>query len=155
MGACLCHTNGTARDSSIKDFYASAKNNRLVLDKWFAAQAMSRRVPIIQDVELLLAHVDFDVSNPNRLRAVVGSFAMNNPRGFHDVSGSGYRLVADQVIALDKFNPQVASRMVIPLGRWKRLDSVSGKLMKTELKRIRDSGKLSPDVYELVSKGLG
>ena len=153
--ACLCHTNGTARDSSIKDFYASAKNNRLVLDKWFAAQAMSRRVPIIQDVELLLAHVDFDASNPNRLRAVVGSFAMNNPRGFHDVSGSGYRLVADQVIALDKFNPQVASRMVIPLGRWKRLDSVSGKLMKTELKRIGDSGKLSPDVYELVSKGLG
>ncbi|MGK0228985.1 MAG: aminopeptidase N, partial [Gammaproteobacteria bacterium] len=68
--------------------------------------------------------------------------------------GAGYRLLADQVIALDKFNPQVAARMVSPLGRWKRLEVESGRLMKSELKRILDSGTLSPDVYELVSKSL-
>jgi len=152
--ACLCHTSGGARDVAINNFYELAKDNRLVLDKWFAAQATSRRESIVQDVESLISHADFDVTNPNRLRAVVASFAMNNPRGFHDPSGAGYQLVANQVIAVDKFNPQVASRMVIPLGRWRRLDSVSGDLMKTELDRISASGKLSADVYEVVSKGL-
>ncbi|MFT5895673.1 MAG: aminopeptidase N [bacterium] len=152
--ACLCHTAGTARESAVDDFYQSARSNRLVLDKWFAVQAMSRRSTIIDDVSDLLTHVDFDISNPNRLRSVVGSFAMNNPRGFHDAEGAGYRLLADQVIALDKFNPQVAARMVSPLGRWKRLDIESGRLMNSELKRILDSGPLSPDVYELVSKSL-
>ncbi|MFT4725679.1 MAG: aminopeptidase N [Granulosicoccus sp.] len=152
--ACLCHTTGTARESAVNDFYQSAKSNRLVLDKWFAVQAMSRRSTIIDDVSALLDHPNFDVSNPNRLRSVVGSFAMNNPRGFHYADGAGYRLLADQVIALDKFNPQVAARMVSPLGRWKRLEVESGRLMKSELKRILDSGTLSPDVYELVSKSL-
>jgi len=152
--ACLCHTTGALRESCVDDFYQSAKSNRLVLDKWFAVQAMSRRSTIIDDVVALLAHVDFDTTNPNRLRSVVASFAMNNPRGFHDADGAGYRLLSDQVIALDKFNPQVAARMVSPLGRWKRLDSESGRLMKLELARILDSGTLSPDVYELVSKSL-
>lgn len=153
--ACLCHTKGAARELSISNFYESAKHNRLVLDKWFAAQAMSRRASIIDDVGALLKHGDFDVSNPNRLRSVVSSFALNNPRGFHDADGAGYRLLSDQVIALDKFNPQVAARMVSPLGRWKRLDVESGRLMKSELERILNSGTLSPDVYELVSKSLG
>jgi aminopeptidase N len=152
--ACLCHTTGKARESAVNDFYQSARSNRLVLDKWFAVQAMSRRSTIIHDVSALLDHPDFDISNPNRLRSVVGSFAMNNPRGFHDAAGAGYRLLADQVIALDKFNPQVAARMVSPLGRWKRLELESGRLMKSQLKRILDSGALSPDVYELVSKSL-
>ncbi|MGK0231292.1 MAG: aminopeptidase N, partial [Gammaproteobacteria bacterium] len=125
--ACLCHTTGTARESAVNDFYQSAKSNRLVLDKWFAVQAMSRRSTIIDDVSALLDHPNFDVSNPNRLRSVVGSFAMNNPRGFHYADGAGYRLLADQVIALDKFNPQVAARMVSPLGRWKRLEVESGR----------------------------
>ena len=152
--ACLCHTGGVARDTCLSDFYDFAKDNRLVLDKWFSVQAMSRRSTIIEDVEALLKHQDFDVTNPNRLRSVVSSFAMNNPRGFHDATGAGYRLLSDQVIALDKFNPQVAARMVSPLGRWKRLDPKSGQLMKSELERILASGSLSPDVYELVSKSL-
>lgn len=152
--SCLCHTTGTARESCINDFYQFARSNRLVLDKWFAVQAMSRRSTVINDVEALLNHADFDVTNPNRLRSVVGSFAMNNPRGFHDAEGAGYRLLSDQVIALDKFNPQVAARMVSPLGRWKRLDVESGRIMKSELQRILESGALSPDVYELVSKSL-
>jgi aminopeptidase N len=152
--SCLCHTASSAREACIGDFYQLARSNRLVLDKWFAVQAMSRRPAIIDDLALLLEHADFDVSNPNRLRSVVGSFAMSNPRGFHRADGAGYRLLSDQVIALDKFNPQVAARMVSPLGRWRRLDVESGRLMQSELQRILDSGTLSPDVYELVSKSL-
>jgi len=152
--ACLCHNSSDVRDSCVSEFYQSAKSNKLVLDKWFAAQAMARRPSIIEDISTLLAHADFDVSNPNRLRSVVGSFAMNNPRGFHSVDGAGYRLLSEQIVALDTFNPQVAARMVSPLGRWKRLDDKSGQLMKTELERILNAGKLSPDVYELVSKSL-
>jgi aminopeptidase N len=152
--ASLCHTSGEARESCVDDFYQFARGNRLVLDKWFAVQAMSRRATVIEDVAALLSHSDFDVSNPNRLRSVVGSFAMSNPRGFHNAKGTGYQLLSDQIIALDKFNPQVAARMVSPLGRWKRLNTESGRVMKAELQRILDSGTLSPDVYELVSKSL-
>ncbi len=152
--ACLCHTDSPARTECLNDFYQSARENRLVLDKWFAVQALSRRASIVGDINTLLTHEDFDAANPNRLRSVVGSFAMSNPRGFHGGDGAGYRLLADQVIQLDKFNPQVAARMVSPLGRWKKLEAQSKELMKAQLERILQSGELSPDVYELVSKSL-
>jgi aminopeptidase N len=115
---------------------------------------MARRPGIVDDVIALTHHADFEPHNPNRLRAVVASFAANNPLGFHAADGRGYRFLADQVIALDKRNPQVAARIVAPLGRWKRLFPHAQGLMKQELLRIMDSGSLSPDVYELVSKAL-
>lgn len=152
--ACLCHTSTQGRSNCLQAFYEKAKSDRLVLDKWFAVQAMARRPQIVDDILRLIQHADFDATNPNRLRSVVASFAMNNPRGFHQEDGAGYRFVSDQVIALDKFNPQVAARMVSSLSRWKRLSVASGELMKSELHRILASGDLSSDVYELVSKGL-
>ncbi len=152
--ACLCHTDGEGRTNCLASFYETAKPDRLVLDKWFAVQAMARRLQIVDDIAHLLNHEDFDATNPNRLRSVVASFAMNNPRGFHQQDGAGYRIVSDQVIALDKFNPQIAARLVSSLSRWKRLNVSSGELMKSELSRILSSGDLSPDVYEFVSKGL-
>jgi len=150
----LCHTQSEGRSDCLHDFYQFAQSSRLVLDKWFAVQSMSRRISIVNDVNNLIKHKDFDATNPNRLRSVVASFAMNNPRGFHSADGSGYRFLADQVISLDTFNPQVAARMVSTLGRWKQLAEGPGILMKTELQRILSVGKLSPDVYEMVSKSL-
>lgn len=152
--AALCHSDSAARERVLNDFHVRAAGHRLVVDKWFAAQAMSRRSTVVDDVIGLTTHADFDTSNPNRLRSLVASFAMNNPAGFHSVDGRGYRFLADQVIALDGRNPQLAARLVSPLGRWKSLTADAQKLMKQELQRIMDSGPLSPDVYELVSKSL-
>lgn len=150
----LCHSEGDARERALAQFFKSADGNRLVIDKWFSAQATARRNQIVDDVKALTQHPDFEPTNPNRLRSVVASFALNNPLGFHAQSGQGYQFVADQVIALDKYNPQVAARMVTPLGRWKRLQSAQQTLMKSELERIMGSGSLSPDVFEVVSKSL-
>ena len=150
----LCSTSGEARDRCLEDFLVRADENRLVIDKWFAVQAMARRDSIVEDVIALTEHELFEPTNPNRLRSVVASFALNNPAGFHALDGRGYRFLADQVLALDKFNPQVAARMVAPLGRWERLRSPGQSKMKAQLLRIHDSGPLSPDVYELVSKSL-
>lgn len=152
--AALCHSSGVARERVLSDFHDRASGHRLVVDKWFAAQAMSRRSSIVDDVIALTGHADFDTANPNRLRSLVAGFAMNNPAGFHSADGRGYRFLADQVMALDKRNPQLAARLVAPLGRWKRLTAGGQTLMKQELQRIMDSGPLSPDVYELVSKSL-
>ena len=79
---------------------------------------------------------------------------MNNPAGFHDASGIGYQLVASQVIAVDKFNPQIAAGIVKTLCRWRRLQGTQQSLMKAQLERIASSEALSPDVFELVSKSL-
>ncbi|MGQ7846565.1 aminopeptidase N [Granulosicoccus sp. 3-233] len=152
--AALCHSNSDARQRVLDDFLARAAGHRLVVDKWFAAQAMARRSTIVDDVIQLTRHSDFDTSNPNRLRSLVAGFAMNNPPGFHAADGRGYRFLSDQVIALDKRNPQLAAGLVSPLGRWKRLTTDAQQLMRHELQRIMDSGPLSADVYELVSKSL-
>ena len=152
--ACLCHTDDVARLQSLQEFHASARENKLVLDKWFAVQATARRVQIMDDVLALYSHVDFDMTNPNRVRALVASFAMNNPVAFHAADGRGYAFVADRVLELDQLNPQVAARLVSPLTRWSRLVKTQQALMLGQLQRIMDSGSLSPDVYELVSKSL-
>ena len=88
------------------------------------------------------------------MRSVVASFTQNNPAGFHATDGQGYRFLADQVIALYSRNPQVAAGLVKPLGHWKKLAPAAQGLMKQELVRIMNSGPLSPDVYEIVSKAL-
>lgn len=152
--AALCHSSGEVRQQVLSDFLARAAGSRLVVDKWFAVQAMSRRSGVVDDVIELTTHADFDTGNPNRLRSLVASFALNNPTGFHSPDGRGYRFLADQIIALDKRNPQLAAGLVSPLGRWKRLSAAAQTQMKHELQRIMDSGPLSPDVYEVVSKSL-
>lgn len=150
----LCHGDSSSRTRCLEDFHARAEGSRLVVDKWFAVQATARRATIVADVLALTQHAQFDPSNPNRLRSVVASFTQNNPAGFHAADGQGYRFLADQVIALDARNPQVAAGLVKPLGHWKKLAPTAQGLMKQELVRIMDSGPLSPDVYEIVSKAL-
>ena len=107
------------RTAALGAFYDRYKGDPLVLDKWFGLQAAAQRADTAQAVEALAAHPDFTLANPNRLRALVGSFAMNQ-WAFHDASGRGYRFVADMIIAADKLTPQTAAKLVPPLGRWKR-----------------------------------
>ena len=102
----------------------------------------------------LTRHSAFTRSNPNRLRALVGTFSQANQLHFHDASGAGYRFLADEVLTLDPDNPQVAARMVQALGQWRRFDPARQALMKAQLQRIHDSPGLSTNTFEMVSKSL-
>jgi len=125
-----------------------------VMDKWFTVQASSSLPDTLKQVKSLMSHNKFDLQNPNKVRALIGTFAMHNPAHFHAENGSGYTFIADQVMALDQLNPQVASRMVRALMQWKRLENTRSALMRSQLQRIADSAGLSGDVFEIVSKSL-
>jgi aminopeptidase N len=105
-------------------------------------------------VQTLMQHPAFTLKNPNKVRALIGAFANQNLVNFHRADGAGYRFLADQVITLNALNPQIASRLLAPLTRWRKYDSARQALMKGELERILASGELSSDVYEVVSKSL-
>ncbi|OYX52190.1 MAG: aminopeptidase N [Sphingomonas sp. 32-66-10] len=141
------------RVAALDIFYQRYRDNSLVLDKWFQTQALSSRPDTLAAVQELAQHPDFTLANPNRARALVGAFAVNQ-RAFHGVDGGGYRLVADQLIALDKLNPQTAAKLVPPLGRWRRFDAVRAAKMRAELERILAQPGLSKDMTEQVSKSL-
>ena len=139
---------------ALATFADSFKDNPLVMDQWFSVQAASTLPGGLQRVKALMTHPAFTMKNPNKVRALVGAFAGQNLINFHAADGSGYRFLADLVIQLNAFNPQIASRQLAPLTRWRKYDSARQALMKAELERIRASGDLSSDVYEVVSKSL-
>jgi len=135
-------------------FAENFKDNALVMDQWFSVQAGSTLPGGLARVKALMQHPAFTMKNPNKVRALIGAFAGQNLINFHAADGSGYRFLADLVIELNGFNPQIASRQLAPLTRWRKYDSARQALMKAELERILASGPLSPDVYEVVSKSL-
>ena len=141
------------RTAALTGFYDRYRHNALVLDKWFTAQALSSRDDVVDEVERLAGHPDFAMTNPNRLRSLVGAFAANQ-RGFHHASGRGYRFLADKIIAADKINPQTAAKLVPPLGRWRRFGEARAALMRAELERIVGTPGVSKDVFEQASKSL-
>jgi aminopeptidase N len=155
QGALVTLANGTAdeREAALDIFYNRYRENGLVLDKWFSTQALSSRDDTASVVEELASHRDFTLTNPNRARALVGAFGVNQ-RAFHDPSGRGYRFMADQLIALDRLNPQTAAKLLPPLGRWRRFDAGRAAQMRAELERILAVPGLSKDMFEQVSKSL-
>jgi aminopeptidase N len=142
------------REAALATFHAAWHDDALVLDKWFAIQASSKLPGTLEAVRALSRHPDYDLRNPNRIRALVGSFAGGNPVRFHDASGGGYRFLADTIIALDPTNGQVAARMVSPLGQWRRVDTARQALMQMELRRILDVPNLTSNTFEMASKSL-
>jgi aminopeptidase N len=138
----------------IAAFYQKWKEDQQVIEQWFALQAASQISTTLRDIESLMLHPAFDMRNPNKVRSVVSVFAAQNLLNFHEKSGSGYRFLDDMIIKLDKLNPQVASRLLTPLSRWRKYDSDRQGLMLSALERIMASGNLSRDVYEVVSKSL-
>ncbi len=135
-------------------FYEQWKHEPLVVNMWLSIQAAESTEGALSRVKALLKHPAFDAKNPNKLRSVIAVFAGQNPTNFHAVDGEGYRFLADQVIALNSVNPQIASRLAVPLTKWRKYPSHSQQQMKAELQRILDTEKLSKDIYEIVSKGL-
>jgi aminopeptidase N len=143
------------RRSVLVSFYSDWHNDTLVLDKWFALQATAPLPGTLAEVQSLMAHPAFSLKNPNKVRALIGAFCSGNQLCFHAESGTGYVFLADQVLAIDRFNHQIAARMLHPLSRWQRFDATRRELMRRELERILACGELSRDVYEVASKSLG
>ena len=142
------------RDKALQAFAEHFKDNPLVMDQWFSVQAASPLPGGLERVQQLMQHPAFALKNPNKVRALIGAFANQNLVNFHRADGAGYRFLADQVITLNALNPQIASRLLAPLTRWRKYDGARQALMKGELERILASGELSSDVYEVVSKSL-
>jgi aminopeptidase N len=150
----LAESDLPERGEALAEFYARWRDDALVVDKWFALQAMAQRPDALDAVSALLHHEAFTLANPNRVRSLIGAFAQANPTGFHRADGASYAFVADHVLVLDKRNPQVASRLTQPFGRWRRYDAQRQEHMRAQLERILATAGLSRDVYEIVSKSL-
>ncbi len=141
-------------DAPLNDFFQQWQGEKLVVNKWLGLQALADWPHVLDRVQALLAHPAFDASEPNKIYALIGGFAANQP-WFHAADGRGYAFMADQVITLDGANPQVAARMVRSLMRWRRYDQGRQDLMRAQLSRIQAKPGLSRDVGEIVGKALG
>ncbi len=152
--AALNDTDCPERLEGLQAFHDRWQDTPLVLDKWFTLEASSSLPGTLERVRELQGHPRFDRSNPNRIRALVGGFTMGNPVRFHARDGSGYAFIADEVLTIDRLNPQVAARLCQSLVRWRRFDSDRAEAMTAALRRIVQQPNLSKDVYEIASKGL-
>ena len=150
----LVSLDAPERGEALKAFYDRFTDDALVIDKWFGLQAAAQREDTLEQVKALASHPAFPLTNPNRLRALAGSFSMNH-WAFNAASGAGYAFLADMIIAADKLNPQIAARLVPPLGRWRRFEPNRAALMREQLERIVKTPGLSRDTYEQASKSLG
>ncbi|MBY0508989.1 MAG: aminopeptidase N [Rhodospirillaceae bacterium] len=150
----LSTLNVPERQAALDAFYARFQNDHLVVNKWLTVQAAAPLPGMLTTVRQLMDHSAFDIKNPNKIRAVINTFAAMNPVNFHAADGSGYAFLADQILAINAFNPLTAARLVPPLGRWRRFDPARQALMKAQLERLAGHKDLSRDVYELVMKGL-
>ncbi|KPM78954.1 aminopeptidase N [Pseudoalteromonas sp. UCD-33C] len=146
--------NHSLCDTLLTEFDAKWRHDVLVMDKWFALQAMKDSATSISDIKALYDHPSFDFGNPNRVRALVGSFSHFNITQFHRADGEGYQLLGDLLVKLNDINPQNASRMLTPFMSWKRYDENRSAAMKAQLQRLADLDGLSDDLFEKVEKAL-
>lgn len=146
--------NHSLCDTLLTEFDAKWRHDVLVMDKWFALQAMRDSATSISDIKALYYHPSFDFGNPNRVRALVGSFSHFNITQFHRADGEGYQLLGDLLVKLNDINPQNASRMLTPFMSWKRYDENRSAAMKAQLQRLADLDGLSDDLFEKVEKAL-
>ena len=149
----LITSNYPERAVLIKDFYTHWQHDTLVLDKWFALQAMTPKAESLEHVKALLDHPSFSINNPNKVRSLIGAFT-NNLVAFHREDGKGYEFLADRVIELNSINPQVAARIVGVFNNWQMFVEPNKSLIKAQLERIKLSGNLKKDVTEIVTKAL-
>jgi aminopeptidase N len=155
--AALCNVNAAhcpEREQALEAFYRRWQDEALVVDKWLAVQSTSRRPDTLHVVRALIGHPAFELSNPNKVYALLRGFGGNLAR-FNAADGEGYRLLAEQIKALDPKNPQVASRLARCFDRWRKFDAVRQSHSRAALEDLRAHPDLSRDVYEVVSRALG
>ena len=152
--AILTDIDVTERQEALADFHDRFADDLLVMDKWFTCQALSTLPGTVEDVERLTTHPLFSIENPNKVRALIGALATANPSSFNRADGKGYVFVADRVLEIDRFNPQVAARLLGAFRSWRSLEPKRRALAKTALKKVAATQGLSRDVYEIVTKTL-
>ncbi len=150
----LNQNEGPAREEALAAFAARYDTNPLVMDKWFSLQATAPLPGAADRVRKLMEHPRFSITNPNKVRALIGAFAMGNQTGFHAADGSGYAFLAEQIIRLNGLNPQIAARLIGPLGRWRKFDAARQSQIRAALTDIAATPDLAPDLFEVVSKSL-
>lgn len=151
--AAILNSNSDKKESLVKDFYRTWHDDSLVMDKWFAIQAGASDENVLDRVQELMEHPGFSLNNPNKVRALIGAYA-GNLKGFHRADGRGYEFLADQIIALNELNPQIAARLAGVFNSWKNYAEPYSTMMGCQLKRISEQSDLSKDVSEIVGKAL-
>jgi aminopeptidase N len=142
------------RTAVLEDFYQRFQNDPLVLDKWLALEAAVPAPETLDRVRALLNHPAFSMANPNRVRALVGSFAGANQTQFNRPDGAGYRFLADFVVALDRRNPQTAARLLVSFRSWRALEPHRRALAENALRSVAEVADLSPDTRDIISRTL-
>ncbi len=142
------------RNEVLADFYDDWQQDALVVNQWLQVQAAIPGDDALARVQGLMSHEAFELRNPNKVRALIGAFANNNLVQFHRPDGAGYAFLTERIAELDAFNPQIASRLLTPLTRWRNLAGERRELMRGQLQKLAALPKLSRDVYEVLSKSL-
>jgi aminopeptidase N len=147
-------SGAAAFDDALARFYERWKANPLVIDKWFAVQAAAPRADALARAERLRGHADFNIRNPNRVRALAAAFAMRNPRAFHAADGGGYRFLASLAEQIDPLNPALAARLLTPFESWRRFDAGRQAHARGALEHLASLPHLSKNTREMVERTL-
>ncbi len=153
LSALVNHGQPQAAAQALQAFYTRWQDDPLVIDKWFTLQATARGTDV-EAVRALMTHPAFTLRNPNRARALVFQFCLNNVRGLHRADGAGYAYWTEQVLALDALNPEIAARLARALDNWSRFVPALRAPMQAALQQVRGHAGLSRNVFEIVSKAL-
>jgi aminopeptidase N len=151
--AALVNSNSPGKQMRLARFYREFEREALVIDKWFMLQAQARTTDVAA-VRDLMTHPAFTLKNPNRARSLIFGFCNGNPAQFHAPDGSGYAFWAEQVIALNAINPQVAARLARSLDRWRKYAEPLREKMRAALQQVAEAPGLSNDVLEVITKSL-
>jgi aminopeptidase N len=152
--ATLAQHDVPEREAAFTDFYLRYQKDPLVIDKWFTLQAMTPDASTLDRMRALTAHPAFSMSNPNRVRALIGAFALANQKEFNRADGAGYEFVMAQILALDASNPQVAARLSTAFRSWRTLEPVRRACAQSTLQKAAAQTALSRDVRDIVQRAL-
>jgi aminopeptidase N len=154
--AALVNANAELAAPALQRFHALFKDDALVIDKWFALQARAPEADgrVFARAKALIKHPDFSLKNPNRARSLLASLCMFNPAAFHRSDAAGYVFWAEQVLAIDAINPQLASRLARSMDRWAQLAEPYRSAAREAIARVAAKPDLSTDVREIVERAL-
>jgi aminopeptidase N len=152
----LVSAHAELAEPALERFHALFKDDALVVDKWFALQARAPEAGgrVFARIRALMQHRDFSIKNPNRARSLLSSLFMLNPAAFHRADAAGYVFWAEQVLAIDAFNPQLAGRLARAMDRWSVLAEPYRTAAREAVARVAAKADLSPDVREIVERAL-
>ncbi|WP_047047978.1 aminopeptidase N [Vibrio mexicanus] len=142
------------RERLMSDYSDKWTHDGLVMDKWFALQGTNPAKDALDKVKSTMSHAAFSLKNPNRTRSLVGAFFNMNPVQFHSVTGEGYQFAGEILRELNSSNPQVASRLIDPLLKFRKYDPKRQALIKAELEKLKAMDNLAKDLFEKVTKAL-